>query len=410
MGFALIRGDDIHKAIIAGDFVRVRAITWLHPNYLQEVATTTSHMNLGYLPLHMAILERRYEIADYLLANGADPNARSLHARWELPLHVAVRIDPGRSIPPLLARGAVLNATDSDGLTPLHKAAHLYPGNTEFLRELIALQADPRCHPALGYDSLLHAAARKDICIPLLPFLTGELGLDIHERSVAGLTPLQIAVSWGAASMAHALIALGADPKVTDAEGRTLLHRAVWDNELRITDFLLNEFGFDVNATTTMSLTPIDVALERQWIPMVKHLLARGARLAPGAQTHACLSLAVKSHFYDVIREVMAQGVDVQVRDADGRTALHLMAKLGEPDFLAEVLSRNPDVNAVDGDGHTALLLAIADNTDERALPLVTMLLEKGADPTIAGQREAPLALAVRMRLEKTAAALRAAK
>jgi hypothetical protein len=82
-------------------------------------------------PLHLAAAGYRVEIAQLLLAAGADPNARMNH-RWSGPLHYAA---DGNLIPPewdaerqvrmielLLDAGAEIDAQDKNGATALHRA------------------------------------------------------------------------------------------------------------------------------------------------------------------------------------------------------------------------------------------------------------------------------------------------
>ena len=86
---------------------------------------------VGDTALHLAAAGYRTEIVELLLAAGADPNAAANHRRGR-PLHYAADgyitgpvWDPKRqvkTIAALLEAGAVVNAQDKNGATPLHRA------------------------------------------------------------------------------------------------------------------------------------------------------------------------------------------------------------------------------------------------------------------------------------------------
>lgn len=86
---------------------------------------------VGDTALHLAAAGHRAELVDLLLAAGADPNASGNHRR-SAPLHYAADgyvIDPDwnaeqqvKTIERLMDAGALINAADKNGATPLHRA------------------------------------------------------------------------------------------------------------------------------------------------------------------------------------------------------------------------------------------------------------------------------------------------
>jgi serine/threonine-protein phosphatase 6 regulatory ankyrin repeat subunit B len=77
----------------------------------------------GYTPLHRAVQKRQLEIAEMLLARGADTSARCPAGR--LPLHDASRIgDPAMLEALLMVHEGSVDAPDNLGRTPLHFAAN----------------------------------------------------------------------------------------------------------------------------------------------------------------------------------------------------------------------------------------------------------------------------------------------
>jgi cytohesin len=129
-----------------------------------------------------------------LLALGADPNARTV--RGETPLHGAAAPQPdktpdliARVIRTLVAGHALVNAQDSGGMSPLHRAA------------------------LLGG-------------VPALDALVAE-GASVDLPSASGMTPLHVAAVFGHAEAVKALLTAGADPAKRDASGLTPLERAL---------------------------------------------------------------------------------------------------------------------------------------------------------------------------------------
>lgn len=80
----------------------------------------------------------------------------------------------------------------------------------------------------------------------------------------------------------------------------------------------------------------------------------------------------------DTVRSVLLQGVDVNVKDQNGMTALMHASMHGRMSVLPELVSVfRPDVNAKGPNGMTALMAASFQGHKE----VVSWLLMKGADP-----------------------------
>jgi len=80
----------------------------------------------------------------------------------------------------------------------------------------------------------------------------------------------------------------------------------------------------------------------------------------------------------EVIPLLVKKGGSINLRDKEGRTALHLAAYAGQASAVAALLDHkaDPEIKENTG-GMTALHLAVA----QKHGPVVQVLLEKGADP-----------------------------
>ncbi|HXG24316.1 MAG TPA: ankyrin repeat domain-containing protein [Chthonomonadales bacterium] len=85
------------------------------------------------------------------------------------------------------------------------------------------------------------------------------------------------------------------------------------------------------------------------------------------------------------VEELLAQGVPVDVRNADQWTPLMAAALAGWPEMVRFLLERGADVNTVDKSGHSALAHGI------RYKEVVQILLERGANPNVPSVQGYPL-------------------
>lgn len=103
----------------------------------------TVHDADGWTPLHLAAFHGDAETVTLLLAQGADPLARSRNAMANTPLHAALAgAESELVVRALLAGGGSAVLAAASGVTPLHLAAAR--GNRALAELLLAHGADAR--------------------------------------------------------------------------------------------------------------------------------------------------------------------------------------------------------------------------------------------------------------------------
>jgi ankyrin repeat protein len=256
-------------------------------------------------------------------------------------LLAAVRAADKDRVQRLLQRGADVNARAEDGTTALMQATAV--GDIRLVRMLLDHQADVNTRNQAGATALMWAVGDRDKVRALL-----DRGADVNARADSGRTPLMIAAgSPGATEVVKLLIEKGADVR-SGHQGFTVLMAAAEGGDRAVVQLLLAR-GADARAATRTGWTALHAAA------------LAGDR--------------------GVAEDLLAQGADVNARETfHGRTPLLWAAAGGRADLVKLLLDHGADARARETfNGATALIWAAA---GERGEPgLVTLLLEKGADP-----------------------------
>ena len=203
----------------------------------------------GGTPLHYAAHAGHKEIAELLIANGADINAKDMNGMT--PLHRATYLGYKEIAELLIAKGADVNVKDDNGKTPLDESIiYNQPEIADILRKDGAKS---------GAEDSIHVAAWVGNIEAVKQHLAA--GVDVNGKGdFFGRTPLLHAVSGGHKEVAELLIAAGADVDAKDNTGWTPLQMAASNGHKEIVELLIAK-GADVNVKNNDGYTPLDYAI-----------------------------------------------------------------------------------------------------------------------------------------------------
>lgn len=291
----------------------------------------------GQTALMWAAAERHPEVVKLLLEHGADWKVQSVSRETNMPklsaassispmarggltaFHFAAREGDLETARAMLAGGVDIDLLDADGTSGLVTA--ILNKHYAYAKFLLDRGANPNLADARGRAAVYAAidmrnqdysampAHKEDDPMPsidlikallerganpntqLVKALPGRSGMDAGDTTLgAGTTPLMRAARAGDAAAMRALVAKGADPKLTTKEGDTALMFAAGvgyrdkntkgseSEALEALKFAVS-LGMDVNQENGRGETALDGAADRGADTIVQYLVEQGAKL-----------------------------------------------------------------------------------------------------------------------------------
>jgi len=172
-----------------------------------------------------------------------------------------------------------------------------------------------------------------------------------HDPSAAALAR---AASAGDAADTRRLIADGANPNATDAQGSPLLQAAILRGDRRAFQTLLDA-GADPAAAASNGNTALHVAAMQTDDSYLKALLAKGVPVdTPNAKNgETALFNALEARNDVNARLLLDAGAATDATDAFGATLLHKAARINATGWVVRLLEAGADPTAKDRTGHT---------------------------------------------------------
>jgi ankyrin repeat protein len=368
-----IRISPIEAAIKRGSIAFIKKL-------IAENATKTTEKQL-LLSLSLAILSGNIEAVKLTYdLMGANLNEATT---GKTPLHIAIEMDKEEAVDFLLSRNVPLDAVDVNGNTPAFFAAS--HGRLEMLKQLKNAGANMHWRNSAG-DTLLHAAVRERGCFIVLKWLVTEKIIDINSRNKEEKTALHITSEsiFENTVILEYLINSGIAVSVEDINHRQPLHLAVTAKNYHNTKKLL-ESGAGINAQDKDRNTPLHHAVQRSNTRMYRNEITRDIieyLINQGASTTLRNGLgmtppdvALEEGYGAALRRFFPANTDTKEKPRANYIDLHNAAKAGKNRCIQQLLANGVDIDAADLEGRTALHVAVID----KKLNTAKYLIGKGA-------------------------------
>ena len=332
--------------------------------------------------IHLAALLGRIELVRYCIVHrGMDVNMRDVRQRT--PIFYAITSGRVEVVKYLLVNGANPNLLDSVGQRPIHIACGY--GDMSIVDLLLTATASPNALTVkTTFTSDIHGLLHE-----------GTFGQRSDDWNRADATPLHFAVEYGHTHLVDLLLQHGADLSLKDQLARTALHYARVQTEKHCKAAeLLNKAGIDMFVSDLEGNTAFHrmvqsiAVVDLDDTKILATMLDRGFPVDTPTQPSLtgrsggtiALQLACELATSCVVAFLMDRGANPNLRDDNGQTTLHYVAKRdlclpeasGEASEISQLLLLKMSgavIVAQDIDGRSALDLALeADEEKQKQL------------------------------------------
>lgn len=395
----------LHKAAQCGHVNAVQAIL------LKNIQIIDQKNKLGQTALHQAAIDGYSDVCKLLLENKA--NSEILDCFCKPPLFYAVNHDQIDVVMCLAEHGAELNSKGKNRHSPLYWAAR--KGDLKLCSYLIQKGANMNKKIEKFHQTPLHEATWKGH-LHIVKHLVEE-GADIGIKDYEGSNALHMACRRGHLGIVKFLLEQkGSKLNCSDKRGNTALHLAVigcglengkYKDEKKKNDFEIIPFKSfrkkriclmdkrttvksdtnkphsnchqryldiakelikkraEVNMKNQDGATPLHLAVMEGHLDLTKVLLDAGAKIKDKEKNNA-IHLATSTDQSEILKLVINENKSkLNDQNADKNTPLHLALNIGNIDIIRILIDNGANINIKDNEGKTAVQLAIKIGLEE---------------------------------------------
>jgi len=248
-------------------------------------------------------------------------------------LFLAIARDDLNEVVEAVAMGALINANDRFGHSPLHYAA--YRGNAYIVDYLLRNGGDPNTR-GNHLSTPLHSAAwgKNQEVVELLL----EDGAEVDAQTDEQETPVMTATLRGQLETVETLLALSADVHAVDAYGSNLMDLAGASGNVKIVELLK---GLGVKSSY-----PLHLAAGTGDYDQIRSLLKAGRLINEQDSFGATpLLVATVAGREDVVDYLLERSADPTIEAMNGYTLLHGAAFSGKKSLVRKMLAFGLDLN-----------------------------------------------------------------
>ena len=275
----------------------------------------------------------------------------------------------------------------------------------------------------LGREALSYAINSKNVEVANVLTAKG-FGIEGLLSTSPPMTALMWTAQKGYNSLTKQLIFQGVNVNYQNPDGRAALHFAACSGRLEVVQMLLNS-GAEIDPGDEHHHTPLVLSVEAKKYDVMLHLITSGADVTQLAKHtnkdlgKEALSYTINNKQIDVVvasvliingvgiegllstsppmtalmwtaqegydsltRQLILQGVNINYRNSDGRTALHYAAHTGHLHIVQVLLNNGAEIDPGDEHHHTPLVLSVVAKNYDVMLHLIT----SGADVAQLGE------------------------
>lgn len=323
--------------------------------------------------------EDNTKVYDLIIAQGIDLKT-DLTPKGANALLVAAPSDKDfKLIKYFISKGLDINSVDKDGNGIYNYIAK--SGNTVALDKISEMGVK-------GTDQAFIFAAngmrRQPTDLKVYQYLKDQ-GFNPNTTNNQGETPLHILAGRGKnRAVFNFLLENGLDVNQKDKHGNTAFMNAASSNDLKLVEFLSKKLK-DINTINKKGQSALMLAIANNKVGVVEFLLDHKANTtlsdADGNNLVYYLvdsySKRNESNFKQKMALLQNHGVKLEELKNDGNTWFHLAVEKNSSDLLAYSIKFQQDINAKNNEGNTALHVAAMTSKDDA---LLKYLIKNGAE------------------------------